>query len=316
MVPGSGKEVGSLAEFEVRPAGDVAAWPRRDWLLTASIAAYGMLPRGRARIPRLLGRWLGGGRKALFRTPVGFDLAVDFENLDIYAGLAVSGGWDDHVWRACRAVLQPGQVFYDIGANAGYMATKVGIELEDRVTVLAFEPQPSLAHATANSLAANGLGKARVLQVLLGAEDGTADLFLSRHAIHASLAAREQGSRRLRLPMIRLDTLVDRFDAPPPDVIKIDVEGAEFDVFRGGQDVLRRGLPAILFECDANLGRFGRSPAEVLEFLRSLGYPDFYAVDPGGCRPIERLDELGEEAADVMALPPARMTRAFRALIR
>jgi FkbM family methyltransferase len=57
------------------------------------------------------------------------------------------------------------------------------------------------------------------------------------------------------------------------DFIKIDVEGAEVDLFHGAQRTLARCRPVIVFECVASgLQRFGRTASDVYDFMQDLGY--------------------------------------------
>ena len=63
---------------------------------------------------------------------------------------------------------------------------------------------------------------------------------------------------------------------PPPDVIKIDVEGAELDAIRGARTLLRTYSPAVLMEVnDARSEPLGGSPA--IQELSTLGYRFFEA---------------------------------------
>jgi FkbM family methyltransferase len=64
------------------------------------------------------------------------------------------------------------------------------------------------------------------------------------------------------------------------DFIKCDVEGAELLVLRGAQSTLRRFRPKLFLEIDDRWVRsFGWNTAEVLSFLREIGYSYFYGID-------------------------------------
>lgn len=57
------------------------------------------------------------------------------------------------------------------------------------------------------------------------------------------------------------------------DAVKLDVEGAEVRVLRGGADILRRSRPTMLVELNPPcLARFDTSEAELLDTLRSIGF--------------------------------------------
>src|SRR5882757_686398 len=79
--------------------------------------------RGRAAIPRFVGRHLVGERQVFIKTATGAKLSVDLNNLDTYATIYNQGGrWDSHIMRACQSLLRQGDVFYDIGSNTGIFA--------------------------------------------------------------------------------------------------------------------------------------------------------------------------------------------------
>jgi FkbM family methyltransferase len=170
-----------------------------------------------------------------------------------------------------RRHVRPGDIVCDIGANKGsfiyWLSVWVG---EGRV--VAFEPQPALASALADVCRAVGLGNVAVEAKAVFSRAGEQELFLpTGHQPGASLNAHAvQGERftTLSVPTIALD---DYFtDQDRITLLKIDVEGAELDVLRGAERILRQHAPLLVFECEnrhlasgqvedvfAWLGRFG-----------------------------------------------------------
>jgi FkbM family methyltransferase len=83
-----------------------------------------------------------------------------------------------------------------------------------------------------------------------------------------------------------LDRLCARIDPPRLDFVKIDVEGAELHVLRGGEQVIDGFRPALLIEIEArHTARYGYGPAAVQEWLTRRGYT--MHVWQGGWRPAE-----------------------------
>ncbi len=274
--------------------------PPRDpiWFRLTCLASR-LAPRGKAALPRAIARVVPDG--AAFRTRVrrGFCLVGNATCIDALVALRNSGRWDDHVMEACLAFLAPGDRFFDVGANAGYMAVGCAVRFGDAIEVVAFEPQPALARAIVLSGRANGLGRLRVVNACLSDREGRATLYLSRHAIHASLVARETAARRLDVPAYTLDRLCESGALPSPDVIKLDVEGAEKAMLDGARRVLAAGRPTVVFECDANAGRFGYGLDDMLAAFRAAGYDLFLSVGEGGA-----LTEIAA-ASDARALGAA-----------
>lgn len=283
-------------------------------VFAAALLAARLLPRGKDWAPRWIGRALGARMEYCLRTHHGAWLAADPENLDLHTRLARLGGWDEHVLAACLDLLHDGAVFHDIGASIGYFTIAVAARFGDRVSVVAIEPQPGPVRALTRSVAVNGYRNVRVLPLLLGDAPGEGRLHVPSRSVHASLMPRARPRAVVSRPMTTLDALVAGGRAPVPDVIKIDVEGAELAVLRGARATLARHHPAVIFESDANARRFGYERADLLAFFRDCGYTSFFHLHPDGPRAAGPVTGIGA-AQDMAALVPARMTARFRARV-
>jgi FkbM family methyltransferase len=257
--------------------------------------------RGTGWVPRKIGRALGRRWKTVIATEHVPSLAVDPRNLDVYTGIRRTGAWERHVVDACIAALGRGGVFYDIGANAGYISLAVAERLGESVDVLAFEPQPTLAHHAAISARLSELKRVRVFPAMIGDRDGTAELFIPAHAIHASAIPAETRTTRIECAMFRLDSLLEA-GLPTPSAVKVDVEGGELAVLRGADRLIRTSPPSFIVEANVSMERFGYTRDELVSFLRERAEYSFHAVTANG---FPRLGEEGEDAfPDIVALPP------------
>lgn len=287
---------------------DLEGWSeRRPWAFSAALAWASRAPRARSWLPRQIGRTLGSRWRAIIQTESGTLLAVDPSNLDVYTTIARDGSQDPWVLQTCLSLVKPGEVFFDVGANAGFMSLSVATHFHDEVRVFAFEPQPSLARSVAVSAHLNNLKRCHVFETMLGAKDGTAELYLVAHAIHASAIARKSGAAVIERPVWRLDSLIAAGVVPPPAVVKIDVEGAEFDVLRGAERLLGEQPPCLILEADENMERFGYGLHDLLAYIRSCADYSFSGIRADGSLVGIRDDEV----RDILALPHAR-TRGFQ----
>jgi FkbM family methyltransferase len=273
----------------------------------ATQAAVNLLPRGKVSVAR----WLGNifPARGVTKTATGVSLAIDDSNIDFFGELVKHGGtWEDDVRNTCIQLLSPGDVFYDIGANAGFVSLEIGKHFSDTVHVLSFEPQPRLAYNIAISAGLNGLSHLDVYDPMLGSEDGEGELFLAKFSIHASAISRQTKARSIRCQKTTLDYLVSSGSVPPPNVIKIDVEGGEMDVFKGARNTIEKAKPSIVFEADDNCSRFGYSRQELFEFLRSLVPYEIYFLDRGA-----KLISVDEDPNNInpnlVAIPPENESR-------
>lgn len=173
-------------------------------------------------------------------------------------------------------MLSSGGVLYDIGANVGLytlVAAKRGVH------VVAFEPAPANHASLRRNLAHNHLSSVHVIPLALGETRGRARFFTSGtdaasqiNSLSGDVVARYGRSRRvIDIDIARLDDTAR--DLPPPDVIKIDVEGAEGAVLRGAVQILREHGPVLSIELHPGaMDLFGDSQDGILAFLHGLGY--------------------------------------------
>lgn len=174
--------------------------------------------------------------------------------------------------RFYRPLIESGRPVFDIGAHLGDRSQAFAA-LGGRVVAL--EPQPALRPFLAWRL--RHYADAVVLGDAVGASGGEARLALSdRHPTLASLDADWRASigvrnasfadvqweREVTVPLITLETLIDRYGLP--GFCKIDVEGAEVAVLEG----LEQALPALSFEYVA--GRVDQALA-CIQRLETLG---------------------------------------------
>jgi FkbM family methyltransferase len=255
--------------------------------------------RARGHLARLIGRRFVREDDYLMRTKHGASLLVDLHNLDIYATIFNCGGeWDPHIAKICQRLLRTSDVFFDIGANAGCISLDTRAFIGEDVRMCLFEPQPTLSNSIRKSIEVNRFNNIQVFDVLLGSYDGTGELYLTSHAIHASMIPRENVFDKIVLPVWKVDTLVATGRCPPPDIIKIDTEGAELQILDGMRKTLMDYSPTILFEADSNMSRFGYCVSDLIALISSADDYDFYATSASG-----RLERYqGQQTSDILAV--------------
>ncbi len=194
--------------------------------------------------------------------------------------------------RALRGALAEGDTAVDVGANKGaylyWMRRAVGAT----GSVVAFEPQPGLAHYLEAVAARMRWNNVDVRECALSDASGRRVLRVPGWigSPGASLEPKVEGGQG-RDVEVAIDTL-DRQIAGAARValVKVDVEGHELAVFRGAARTLAAFRPALLFESEArHLAAGGDGVAEVFRFLEGLGYRgEFFARE--GLRPVAEFD--------------------------
>jgi len=194
----------------------------------------------------------------------------------------VFGRWEPAAQRWLVKLLEPGMVAYDIGANYGIhtllLARCVGVHGR----VCAFEPDPQIRAALEEAIQLNHFDNVTVAACAASDLTGRASFQRGAHAGAGHLVAGDPATDTMTVDTITLDNFVFRDGHPAPNLIKIDVEGAESSVLSGALRVLAEFHPALLIDL--------HTPWEdiaVGEILLRHGYT---AVRSETRAPIPRLD--------------------------
>lgn len=179
-----------------------------------------------------------------------------------------------------RSTLKPGQSFIDVGANIGWFTILGARAVGPMGHVYAVEPRPPTCERLRMSVAENGYRHVNVLQAALGAAPGrmaVASLLAGRNPGATWLVATDALNAQFRAGYERFDVDVIRLDDVAPDrcdLLKIDVEGAEYLALCGATETIRRCRPIIVSEINAEPLKqvSGVSPDEYVQFVEGLGY--------------------------------------------
>lgn len=183
------------------------------------------------------------------------------------------------------AAIPDGGVFLDIGANIGTYSAAIGVAKEGNLRGAAFEPVPETNALLRRTLALNRLSGFRAEPCALSscASELRFTAFGGGGNNFPVSASDERG--RIVARSVTLDEWVAANPELAPHAIKIDVEGHELEVLKGGRDVLRRHRPALVIECHcADWPALGVKGRDVAALLAGCGYA--VGVDRQG-RPVE-----------------------------
>jgi FkbM family methyltransferase len=156
------------------------------------------------------------------------------------------GTYERHNQRLFREHVKPGAVVFDVGANAGFFTLLAARLAGSAGRIFAFEPLPrNLAylhkHIRLNATAKTA--EVTVLPIAVAATAGTARFHI---AASPSMGSLSTGSD-IAVATDTLDRVVRGGIAPPPDFIKMDIEGGEDDALAGATEVLQTpGLVLVL----------------------------------------------------------------------
>jgi FkbM family methyltransferase len=188
--------------------------------------------------------------------------------------LAASGLWEPHVTAAFQAVLSPGDLCVDVGANIGYNSLLAARLVGPAGHVYALEPSPGTYEALVRNIELNIASNVTALRVAAGATNGEVllDDRPDGQSVRSSVSA--EGERtpggsvttKMSVPVQTVASLIRTSDLPKLRLIKIDVEGFELEVLRGIDPIFRLGgRPAIITELHRG------HVEETVTFLLELG---------------------------------------------
>jgi FkbM family methyltransferase len=163
------------------------------------------------------------------------------------------GVWEISCTRFVQSVLEPGMTVIDVGANSGYYTLLAARLVGSRGHVHAFEPVAGPFERLRRNLALNGVRNATIKRAAVASSWGRATVYPSAVDNNDGLGSLLPGHGRSavgqKVPVISLDQVVSEFREGQVHLIKVDVEGAEAQVFAGARTLLGSpNAPVLLFE--------------------------------------------------------------------
>ncbi|HUQ91359.1 MAG TPA: FkbM family methyltransferase [Bryobacteraceae bacterium] len=173
-------------------------------------------------------------------------------------------------------ILKAGDVVYDIGAQAGYHAMVAARCVGPTGSVYAFEPSPRNQAYIRRNLAINGVSRVELVEAAVCDAEGR----VAFDAGAGFMAGHVSPSGGISVRCVSLDSWLDG-GGVPPNLIKIDVEGAELRVLQGAARMLSAHHPAIMLDThDFLRGECLGLHEACVRFLRDAGYHRIAASVP------------------------------------
>jgi FkbM family methyltransferase len=173
-----------------------------------------------------------------------------------------------------------GLVVYDVGAFHGILTLYFASR---GARVISYEPNEVNRARLIENLRLNRLSNVEVRKLGVGREPGTGLLrFSVEMAGGGSLDPRATGPISQQVQITTLDYDIGANSLPPPDLIKIDIEGWELDALEGARATLDAHHASLFLEMHGQtMGEKKRKAREIVEFLHQAGYADILHVETG-----------------------------------
>ena len=185
------------------------------------------------------------------------------------------GDLDRKLTWICNRLVTPGDTVLDIGANIGIMTLLLSKLVSEKGIVHAFEPNPKLCETLQKTITYNQISNICLHSIALGSEEGSLKLKVPKYNAGAASLIRNKdltNCQTFEVSVRSLSKIVSENKISKIRLIKIDVEGFEAQVLKGGDKVLNSIRPeAIIFELNEKVPN---KPIEhpVIEILANAKY--------------------------------------------
>ena len=166
-----------------------------------------------------------------------------------------------------------GDTVIDIGANVG-LFTLWAASRHPKVNVIAIEPSPRMCQFLHRNISASKLRNVTVVQSASGGQTGEATLYSRGTEVLNSLYCHDvSGSKFLplaRTEVVTLDEVFDRYGVRTCHFLKLDCEGAEYEILLNARQATFEKIQKISMEYHIGLNE--HTPEELVHFLESKGF--------------------------------------------
>lgn len=234
------------------------------------------------------------------------DIAI-YTSADNYIEWTIlsTGTYEDEINKLIRISLKQGDNALDIGGNIGLQSIRMSQCTGPEGKIYAFEPLIYLQEKFTRNILLNKAFNVTLLPYALSNQENEADFTISKNSWNQGTFSlnnnNNQGADKQRVVIKVADNLPEIQNLNSLDLIKIDVEGFEFNVLLGLKQTLQKHKPRIIFEYDSNYWiNNGQNIADCWFFLKSLDYT-MYQITPVGCELLNSSENV--EGGNVFCMP-------------
>ena len=208
-----------------------------------------------------------------FETKYRFQLKANLANPE-HQYLYFYGTHDErYIVTKLLKMIKPGDICWDIGANIGFYTCLLASQVGDSGAVVAFEPASRTYGYLHENVSLNRFTNTTLINKGIGDRVEQRNLHYSEAGLAEGTASLKYTNERTAAERVTLDTIDNLFrELPAPNFVKIDVEGYQLEVLRGGEHCLKTHAPLLMAELK-DVGETNRDIyAEIEAYVTDLGY--------------------------------------------
>ena len=214
----------------------------------------------------------------ILQTNHGFLMKIDpSKDAGVELSLFQTGTYEKGTLYFIASCLNRGDCFIDIGANIGLMSIFASQCVGNSGKILAFEAHPETHELLLENIQLNKIENIKTFNFALGNETGKATIYDNWNVNRggASLVIHAENSTGFEVDVKTLDEVIQ--NDFQPKMIKIDVEGFEFQVLKGATNTIKNCKPILIIEFSVSREN-QYDPFEMIDFIESFGFYEIFKL--------------------------------------
>lgn len=214
----------------------------------------------------------------ILQTNHGFLMKIDpSKDAGVELSLFQTGTYEKGTLYFIASYLNRGDCFVDVGANIGLMSIFASQCVGNPGKILAFEAHPETHQLLQENIALNHVKNIENFNFALGNEAGKATIYDNWNVNRggSSLVIHSENSTGFEVDVKTLDEVIQ--NDFQPKMIKIDVEGFEFQVLKGAVNTIKNSKPILIIEFSVSRDN-QYDPFEMIDFIERFGFYDIFKL--------------------------------------